>query len=140
MANNLESQIKVLFSIQRRVQAQLGFYRIQEAYNLQSITNDAINYVRRLQCFILGSHSLLLILSEEEALLIELHLVKGLKWESTIYEYEKKYPFEMGTNKRTYMNRQQSAIRKIADYVTSYSDRFDFSWLQDPLINDLAVA
>ena len=37
MANNLESQIKALFSIQRRVQAQLGFYRIQEAYNFGKI-------------------------------------------------------------------------------------------------------
>ncbi len=45
----------------------------------------------------------------------------------------------MSQVERTYIYRQQVAIKKMRYYVERYADTFDFSWLEDPLIDELVA-
>lgn len=87
--------------------------------------------VAKLKCQIKGINGMLLLVSEEERMILSLHLVKGMKWESVISEYEKRWPYDKGTDKRSYIYRQQTALKKISSYITQYAKKIDFSWMDD---------
>ena len=133
MANDTESRIRLLLSVRHKLQAQLVFYNI--SYQLES----ADVYTKRIQRLLNGIDGLLLLVTEEERCILELHLVEGMKWESVIEEYMKRWPYEMSKVERTYKYRQQGALKKMRYYVERYADTFDFSWLEDPLIDELAA-
>lgn len=139
MISSLEVKIKMLLSVHHILLAQMGFLSAQRIYSKDSFSNEQKRYTERIACLISGSHGLLRLITEEDAYILELHLIRGLKWQLVIYEYEKQWPTETGICMRTYMNRQQQAIRKIADEVNALSCTIDFSWLDDPLIEQLAV-
>ncbi len=97
------------------------------------------DYLVRIHRLLEGIDGLLLLVSEEERYIIELHLVEGMKWETVMEEYGKRWASEMSRVERTYKYRQQGALRKMEDYIEHYADIFDFSWLDDPLIDELAA-
>jgi len=99
-------------------------------------STDSFIVIQRLECLIKGIDALLLLVSEEERMILNLHLVYGMKWESVIEEYEKHWTYDRGTDKRTYLYRQQTALKKIALYVNQYSKKIDFSWMDDPFFQN----
>ena len=132
MASNIEDRIRLLLSVRLKLQAQLIFHNL-------SYCNKAEKYNERIQRLLDGIDGLLLLVTEEERFILELHLVKGMKWETVMEEYIKRWPYEMSIVERTYKYRQQRAIKKMRYYLERYSDTFDFSWLEDPLIDELAA-
>jgi hypothetical protein len=55
-------------------------------------------------------------------------------------EYQQRWAYDVGTDQRSYLYRQSVAIRKISRYIEKYSSKIDFSWLEDPLIDELSEA
>lgn len=140
MAGSTEEKIKMLLSVRHKLQAQLLFYNAVASTGSQTSSPALEAYVARVKCLLGGIRGLLLLLTEDEAFLLELHLVQGMKWEAVMEVQEKRWSFESGISKRTYLNRQQAAIKKIKHHMDYYAELFDFSWLDDPLIEELATA
>ena len=133
MIGDLELRIKTLITIRQKIQAYLIFCEIDSKVSVCS-------YMVRLQHLLKGIDGLLLLVSEEERFILETHLIKGMKWESTIMEYQQRWAYDVGTDQRSYLYRQSVAIRKISRYIEKYSSKIDFSWLKDPLIDELSEA
>jgi len=132
MVGDIESRIRLLLSVRHKLQAQLIFCNISHCCKPEA-------YTARIQRLLDGIDGLLLLVTEEERFILELHLVKGMKWETVMEEYIKRWPYEMSMVERTYKYRQQVAIRKMRYYVERYTDTFDFTWLEDPLIDELVA-
>lgn len=139
MVSNIEDRIRLLLSVRLKLQAQLIFYNLSYCNKPENAKPPTEKYAERIQRLLDGIDGLLLLVTEEERFILELHLVKGMKWETVMEEYIKRWPYEMSTVERTYKYRQQVAIRKMRYYVERYADTFDFSWLEDPLIDELAA-
>lgn len=135
MSRNLEQRIKLLICARQKLQAQLVFYDVAKKYNPSDTTDEQGIYTQRLRCLVDGVDGLLLLVSEEERFILETHLIKGSKWEATILEYHKRWPFDAGTEQHTFINRQRTAIRKMRYYIERYEQYIDFSWLDDPMID-----
>ena len=129
MNDNLEERVKKILSMRRKLEAQLLFYQIDADYKQKDYMQN--QEVAKLKCQIKGINGMLLLVSEEERMILSLHLVKGMKWESVISEYEKRWPYDKGTDKRSYIYRQQTALKKISSYITQYAKKIDFSWMAD---------
>ncbi len=129
MNDNLEERVKKILSMRRKLEAQLLFYQIDADYKQKDYMQN--QEVAKLKCQIKGINGMLLLVSEEERMILSLHLVKGMKWESVISEYEKRWPYDKGTDKRSYIYRQQTALKKISSYITQYAKKIDFSWMDD---------
>lgn|GEM_PF-4447762 len=129
MNDNLEKRVKKILSMRRKLEAQLLFYQIDADYKQKDYMQN--QEVAKLKCQIKGINGMLLLVSEEERMILSLHLVKGMKWESVISEYEKRWPYDKGTDKRSYIYRQQTALKKISSYITQYAKKIDFSWMDD---------
>ena len=129
MNDNLEERVKKILSMRRKLEAQLLFYQIDADYKQKDYMQN--QEVAKLKCQIKGINGMLLPVSEEERMILSLHLVKGMKWESVISEYEKRWPYDKGTDKRSYIYRQQTALKKISSYITQYAKKIDFSWMDD---------
>lgn len=129
MNDNLEERVKKILSMRRKLEAQLLFYQIDADYKQKDYMQN--QEVAKLKCQIKGVNGMLLLVSEEERMILSLHLVKGMKWESVISEYEKRWPYDKGTDKRSYIYRQQTALKKISSYITQYAKKIDFSWMDD---------
>lgn len=129
MNDNLEERVKKILSMRRKLEAQLLFYQIDADYKQNDYMQN--QEVAKLKCQIKGINGMLLLVSEEERMILSLHLVKGMKWESVISEYEKRWPYDKGTDKRSYIYRQQTALKKISSYITQYAKKIDFSWMDD---------
>lgn len=129
MNDNLEERVKIILSMRRKLEAQLLFYQIDADYKQKDYMQN--QEVAKLKCQIKGINGMLLLVSEEERMILSLHLVKGMKWESVISEYEKRWPYDKGTDKRSYIYRQQTALKKISSYITQYAKKIDFSWMDD---------
>jgi len=127
--DNLEKRVKKILSMRRKLEAQLLFYQIDADYKQKDYMQN--QEVAKLKCQIKGINGMLLLVSEEERMILSLHLVKGMKWESVISEYEKRWPYDKGTDKRSYIYRQQTALKKISSYITQYAKKIDFSWMDD---------
>jgi len=127
--DNLEERVKKILSMRRKLEAQLLFYQIDADYKQKDYMQN--QEVAKLKCQIKGINGMLLLVSEEERMILSLHLVKGMKWESVISEYEKRWPYDKGTDKRSYIYRQQTALKKISSYITQYAKKIDFSWMDD---------
>ena len=130
MNENLEGRIKKILSMRRNLEAQLLFYQVDADY--KQIDYMQNSEVTKLNCLLKGIDSLLLLVSKEERMILRLHLVEGMKWESVIAEYEKRWPYDRGADKRTYIYRQQTALKKISSYIEQFSKKIDFSWMEDP--------
>lgn len=130
MNENLESRIKKILSMRRNLEAQLLFYQVDADY--KQIDYKQNSEIAKLNCLLKGIDSLFLLVSEEERMILRLHLVEGMKWESVIAEYEKRWPYDRGADKRTYIYRQQTALKKISSYINQYARKIDFSWMTDP--------
>ena len=139
MVGNIEERIRLLISVRRKLQAQLIFCRISCNDDLKNTIFLTKTCHARVQRLLEGIDGLLLLVTEEERFILELHLVDGLKWETVIEEYCKRWTSEISHVERTYKYRQQGALRKMKDYIVSNEDMFDFSWLDDPLIDELAT-
>lgn len=137
MDSNVEDRIRLLMSVRRKLQAHLIFCQLSREGNRKYVAPD--NYLVRINRLLEGIDGLLLLVTEEERYIIELHLVGGMKWETVMEEYGKRWASEMSRVERTYKYRQQGALRKMEDYVEHYAGIFDFSWLDDPLIDELAA-
>lgn len=139
MINPIESKIKRLLSVRRRLEAQLKFY-----YNLRDYpkTSKAIPYsevyATRLQCLIRGTDGFLLLITEEEKTVVTLHLLQHLKWDMVIEACERIWPSTTGKTPRRYKYLQQTALRKMIEHVQRYASTIDFAWLDDPLIVEFA--
>lgn len=134
MNENLEGRIKKILSMRRNLEAQLLFYQVDADYKqIDYMQNSEIT---KLNCLLKGIDSLLLLVSEEERMILRLHLVEGMKWESVIAEYEKRWPYDRGADKRTYIYRQQTALKKISSYIIRYARKIDFFWMTDPIFDE----
>lgn len=131
---NLEGRIKKILSMRRNLEAQLLFYQVDADY--KQIDYKQNSEITKLNCLLKGIDSLFLLVSEEERMILRLHLVEGMKWESVIAEYEKRWPYDKGADKRTYIYRQQTALKKIASYIKQYAMKIDFSWMADPAFDE----
>lgn len=134
MNENLEGRIKKILSMRRNLEAQLLFYQVDADY--KQIDYKQNSEITKLNCLLKGIDSLFLLVSEEERMILRLHLVEGMKWESVIAEYEKRWPYDKGADKRTYIYRQQTALKKIASYIKQYAMKIDFSWMADPAFDE----
>lgn len=130
MNGNLEGRIKKILSMRRNLEAQLLFYQIDADYKQKDYKQNS--EITKLNCLLKGIEGLFLLVSEEERMILRLHLVEGMKWESVIAEYEKRWPYDRGTDKRTYIYRQQAALKKISSYIEQFAKKIDFSWMDDP--------
>lgn len=137
MEGNVGERIRLLISVRRKLQAQLIFCQLSCDRSREN--GVPYDYLVRIHRLLEGIDGLLLLVSEEERCIIELHLVEGMKWETVMEEYCKRWASEMSRVERTYKYRQQGALRKMEDYIERYADIFDFSWLEDPLIDELAA-
>ena len=137
MESNIEDRIRLLMSVRRKLQAHLIFCQLSREGNRENVAPN--NYLVRIHRLLEGIDGLLLLVTEEERYIIELHLVGGMKWETVMEEYGKRWASEMSRVERTYKYRQQGALRKMEDYVEHYAGIFDFAWLDDPLIDELAA-
>jgi hypothetical protein len=137
MDGSIEDRIRLMISLRRKLQAHLIFCQLSCESNLRKAALKT--YIVHIQRLLEGIDGLLLLVTEEERYILELHLVGGMKWETVMEEYCKKWASEMSRVERTYKYRQQGALRKIEDYVEHYIDILDFSWLQDPIIDELAT-
>lgn len=116
--------------MRRRLEAQLLFYQVDADYSQKNYMQN--QEIAKLDCLLKGIDGLLLLVSEEERMILKLHLVEGMKWESVIVEYEKRWPYDSGADKRTYIYRQQTALKKISSYIKQYAKKIGFSWMDDP--------
>jgi len=132
---HLVEKIKRIISSQHKIKSMLMLHQVAIEYSPNEST-DSFIVIQRLECLIKGIDALLLLVSEEERMILNLHLVYGMKWESVIEEYEKHWTYDRGTDKRTYLYRQQTALKKIALYVNQYSKKIDFSWMDDPFFQN----
>lgn len=135
MNGHLVEKIKRIISSQHKIKSMLMLHQVAIEYSLNEST-DSFIVIQRLECLLKGIDALLLLVSEEERMILILHLVYGMKWESVIEEYEKHWTYDRGTDKRTYLYRQQTALKKIALYVNQYSKKIDFSWMDDPFFQN----
>lgn len=135
MNGHLVEKIKRIISSQHKIKSMLMLHQVAIEYSPNEST-DSFIVIQRLECLIKGIDALLLLVSEEERMILNLHLVYGMKWESVIEEYEKHWTYDRGTDKRTYLYRQQTALKKIALYVNQYSKKIDFSWMDDPFFQN----
>lgn len=131
---NLEGRIKKILSMRRNLEAQLLFYQVDADY--KQIDYKQNSEITKLNCLLKGIDSLFLLVSEEERMILRLHLVEGMKWESVIAEYEKRWPYDRGADKRTYIYRQQTALKKISSYINRYAKKIDFSWMRDTIFDE----
>ena len=77
MNENLEGRIKKILSMRRNLEAQLLFYQVDADYKqIDYMQNSEIT---KLNCLLKGIDSLLLLVSEEERMILRLHLVEGMK-------------------------------------------------------------
>lgn len=129
MNDYVEEKIKRIISLYRQLEAQLLFHQVAAEYGEDAHGKN--QEITRLSCLLKGIDGLLLLVSEEERMILRLHLIEGMKWESVITEYEKRWPYDKGTDKRTYIYRQQTALKKISSYINQYVKRIDFSWMAD---------
>lgn len=129
MNGNLDRKIKRILSSRRELEAQLLFYQVDAEYKQKDYSKN--QEIAKLKCLLTGMDGLLLLVSEEERLILKLHLIEDMKWESVIAEYEKHWPYDKGTDKRTYIYRQQAALKKISSYVEQFAKKIDFSWMDD---------
>lgn len=134
MNENIEGRIKKILSMRRNLEAQLLFYQVDADY--KQINYKLNSEITKLNCLLKGIDSLFLLVSEEERMILRLHLVEGMKWESVIAEYEKRWPYDRGADKRTYIYRQQTALKKISSYINQYAMKIDFSWMADPTFDE----
>ena len=134
MNENIEGRIKKILSMRRNLEAQLLFYQVDADY--KQIDYKQNSEITKLNCLLKGIDSLLLLVSEEERMILRLHLVEGMKWESVIAEYEKRWPYDRGADKRTYIYRQQTALKKISSYINRYAKKIDFSWMRDTIFDE----
>ena len=134
MNENLEGRIKKILSMRRNLEAQLLFYQVDADY--KQIDYKQNSEITKLNCLLKGIDSLLLLVSEEERMILRLHLVEGMKWESVIAEYEKRWPYDRGADKRTYIYRQQTALKKISSNINRYAKKIDFSWMRDTIFDE----
>lgn len=139
MDDNVESRIRLLISVRRKLQAQLIFSKLSGTDTAIKYSLVTETYVARIRCLLEGIDGLLLLVTEEERLILQLHLVEGLKWETVMEAYGKVWTSEMSRVERTYKYRQQGAIKKMCMHVEQFSDVLDFSWLEDPMIDELAL-
>lgn len=86
MSRALEQRLKLLICARQKLQAMLVLYNVSETYTQKSLYDIQKNEVRHLRCLLDGIDGLLLLVSEEEQFILKMHLVKGLKWETTIWE------------------------------------------------------
>lgn len=134
MNEDLEGRIKKILSMRRKLEAQILFYQVDADYKQTDYRQNS--EITRLNCLLKGIDGLLLLVSEEERMILRLYLIEGMKWESVIAEYEKRWPYDKGADKRTYIYRQQSALKKMSSYVAQYAMKMDFFWMDDPLFNE----
>lgn len=134
MNGNLEARIKHILSMRRKLEAQLRFFRVEANYKQNEYMHTA--EIKKINCLIEGIDGLLLLVSQEERMILKLHLLEGMKWESVIVEYEKCWPYDKGADKRTYIYRQQIALKRISAYVEQYASKIDFSWMDDSIFNE----
>lgn len=138
MVSNPERKIKMLISAHHKLLAQVALYEAQQKDTPRSPTAEMEAYVTRLKRLLEYIDCLMLLVSEEERYILELHLISGMKWESVMAEYQNRWPYDKGTDKRTYLYRQQAALKKMSAFIKQYSNRFDFSWLDDRMIDEIA--
>lgn len=139
MSSNIEERIRLLLSVRRKLQALFIFGNMTQENAPEKATPSLDERIVRIQRLLDGIDGLLLLVSAEEKSLLELHLADAMKWETAIEAYRKLWPAEQSEVKKTYQLRQQGALRKIRYYVERYAETLDFSWLDDPLIDELAV-
>lgn len=139
MSSNIEERIRLLLSVRRKLQALFIFAKLPQKNTSEKATPSSDVNITRIQRLLDGSDGLLLLVSAEEKSLLEQHLVDAMKWETAIAAYRRMWPAEHSEVKKTYQLRQQGALRKIRYYVERYANTFDFSWLDDPLIDELAA-
>lgn len=137
MPSHLERKVKALISAHHKLLALVNICEIQQQYAPNLVQPEAEAYLLRLKCLLNGIDTLLLLVPEEERFILTLHLVDRMKWESVVTEYQRRWPYDAGTDMRTYLYRQQSAFRKICHFIEHFSGSLDFSWLDDPIINEV---
>lgn len=135
MYENLEEKIKRILSLRQKIEAQLVLQQVAHEYRHDTFESIQKKEIEKLYCLKKGIDGLLLLVSEEERYILEMHLVAGMKWESVIEDYEKRWTYDKGIDKRSYIYRQQTAIKKIASYIRRYAKQIDFSWMDDPVFN-----
>jgi hypothetical protein len=139
MEGNVEDRIRLLISVRLKLQAQLIFCKISCNDKPKNAALLTETYPARIRRLLDGIDGLLLLVTEEVRYILELHLVEGMKWETVMEEYGKRWTSEMSRVERTYKYRQQGALRKMSGYLECYAGILDFSWLYDPIIDELAA-
>ena len=137
MSAKVEKRIRLLLCVRHKLEALLIFGNTTRESSPEMATPQLDEYLARGKLLHDGIDGLLLLVSDEERSLLELHLVAGMKWLAVMDAYRARWPAETSDVERTYELRQKEAIRKMSCYVERYASTFDFSWLDDPLIDEL---
>ncbi len=90
MASDTESRIRLLLSVRHKLQAQLIFYNLSYCNKPKNTKPPAEKYAERIQWLLDGLDGLLLLVTEEERYVLELHLMEGMKWETVMEKYIKR--------------------------------------------------
>lgn len=134
--DNLDGKIRKLLTMSRQLNAQLTFLNILCKWKPDSLTPQRVAYLKRIEILVESIKGLMLLVSEDEAFVLDRHLVNGIDWSRVTVEYGKKWGLEYGKSERTIICYQHNALNKIEEHIKSHSDKIDFSWLDDPLIHE----
>ena len=125
----IEHQVRKLFKMNLR--ADRKAIKMTLTNSSDDISPHMKERMNRLDKQITGMETLYHVLSENEKLVLQRHYVAGLDWDCVGEEFAQKWGEETRKSKRSLINYQNRAFRKMADYVIRNREDFDFQCLME---------
>lgn len=120
-----EEDVKKIITLRGEIELELGICKAQ-CHALEKETPQMQTRIRKLEKTIMSIDSLFAVLSENEAFVIQRHVLDQLDWPQIIKEYKDKWGTEAEKTVRSFQVCQTKALTKITNTINK---RLDFDWI-----------
>ena len=124
----IEEQVKRLF--RQNLESDRFAVEMTLRHNGKNVTPQLQESLDRIALLQAGTDVLYNLLSENEKIVIRYHYIQGLDWDCVNGEFEKRWGSGALKSKRSMINYQNKAFRKMAQYIQNNKNTYDFSWLE----------
>ena len=122
----LEAQIRKLLKLPLQADRHAIEMTLGTGAAITPALQERIDRVNKMQ---LATDALMSVLSENEKMVVQRHVVDGLDWSCIGAEFAQIWGNENQKSKRSLINYYNAASKKMAEYIKENYEIFDFDWL-----------
>lgn len=131
MAAGTEEQVKRLFLLQPVLETELHEIERTRLNSQLPITDTKEQCYRKTEQMYAALLSFYCLLTPEEAAIVRYHFVEKHPWSLVIAKFEEQQGLMLTKSMRSLQSHQAQAFRKIAAFIDTHREWFDYTWLDE---------